>query len=67
MRRWEEYPIWKLPDLTHELGNGPTKSCCRRKEKKGKSWAEDRECTRMGLVTISEEVEHVRLSGSEEN
>jgi hypothetical protein len=33
MRRWEEYPIWKLPDLTHELGNGPTKYCCRRKEK----------------------------------
>jgi len=26
-----------------------------------------RECTRMGLVTISEEVEHVRLSSFEEN
>jgi hypothetical protein len=34
MRRWEEYPIWKFLDLTHELGNGTKKYIYRRKEKK---------------------------------
>jgi hypothetical protein len=55
--RMGRVPIWKFPDLTHELGIGPTKSCCRRKEKGKKSWEEKRGCTRMGLETNSEEEE----------
>jgi hypothetical protein len=38
-----------------------------KERKRGKSWAEGRGCTQMGLGTISEEEEHVKLSGSEEN
>jgi hypothetical protein len=39
-----------------------------RKERKGRKFMGRREDARgMGLVTISEEGEHVQLSGSEEN
>jgi hypothetical protein len=43
------------------------KYCWGRKEKEGKSWEEGEDARGMGLVTISEEGEHVQLSGSEEN
>jgi hypothetical protein len=54
-------PIWKLPDLTHEI--------LLRKARKGRKFMGkgEEDGGGMGLVTISEEGEHVQLFGFEEN
>jgi hypothetical protein len=61
-------PIWKLPDLTHEIGIW-THEILLRKARKGRKFMGrgEEDARGMGLVTISEEGEHVQLSGSEEN
>jgi hypothetical protein len=67
MRRWAEYPIWKKNDMTHELGNGPMKYCCRRKEKEENHGQKEEETHEWVWGPYSEEEECVQLSGSEEN
>jgi len=60
-------PIWKLPDLAHEIGNW-THTIWVRKERKGrKIMGREEDARRMVLVTISKEGEHVQLFGLEDN
>jgi len=51
-------PIWKLPDLNHII-------LPRKERKERKIVGRREEARRMGLVTTSEEGEHVQLSISE--
>jgi hypothetical protein len=48
MRRWEEYPSEKLPDLTHEIGNWTHEILLRKERKEGNLWAERGGCKRNG-------------------
>jgi hypothetical protein len=61
-------PIWKIPDLTHEIGIW-THKILLRKERKCRKFMGigEEDGGGMGLVTISDEGEHVQLYGFEEN
>jgi hypothetical protein len=60
-------PIWKLLDLTHEIGKRAHEILLRKARKGRKIVGKKEDARGMGPVTISEEGEHVQLSGSEEN
>jgi hypothetical protein len=60
--------IWKLFDLTHEIGIWTHEILLRKARKCRKFMGRGEEDGgEMGLVTISEEREHVQLSSFEEN
>jgi hypothetical protein len=48
-------PIWKFPDLTHELRDWTHEILLYNERKRGKLWEEKRGCMRMGLETNYEE------------
>jgi len=61
-------PIWKLLDLTHEIRIWIHEILFKKARKGRKLMGRGEEDGGgMGLVTISEEGEHVKLSGFEEN
>jgi len=60
-------PIWKIPYLTHEIWIWTHEILLRKKRKGRKIVGRGKDGWGMGLVTISEEGEHVQLSHSEEN
>jgi hypothetical protein len=57
----------KLLDLTHEIGNWTHEILLRKERKRRKFMGKEEDERGMGMVTISEEGEHVQLSGFEEN